>query len=82
MRIKGIGIIKKEEAMNILTSHGKEMVRSGDITTEELGEMYKLEMVKRASSIGSMADTFQASYKWIPKNLKEELKSGRSHVVL
>ncbi len=73
MRIKGIGIIKKEEAMNILTSHGKEMVRSGDITTEELGEMYKLEMVKRASSIGSMADTFQASYKWIPKNLKEEL---------
>ena len=73
MRIKGIGIIKKEEAMNILTSHGKEMVRSGDITTEELGEMYKLEMVKRASKIGSMADTFQASYKWIPGSLKEEL---------
>lgn len=73
MRIKGIGIIKKEEAMNILTSHGKEMVRSGDITTEELGEMYKLEMVKRASNIGSMADTFQASYKWIPGSLKEEL---------
>lgn len=73
MRIKGIGTIKKEEAMSILTRHGKEMVKAREITTEELGEMYKLEMVKRSSKIGSMQNTFAACYKWIPDELKEEL---------
>ncbi len=46
MKIEGIGTISKEEAMKILTREGREAVKSGDITTEELGEMYKLEMVK------------------------------------
>lgn len=73
MKIEGIGTISKEEAMKILTREGREAVKSGDITTEELGEMYKLEMVKKASKIGSIGDTFQASYKWIPDELKEEL---------
>ena len=77
MKIEGIGTISKEEAMKILTREGKEAVEAGDITTEELGEMYKLEMVKKASKIGSMSDTFQASYKWIPDDLKEQLTPGQ-----
>lgn len=73
MYIKGIGNVKKEKAMNILTKDGKEAVKNGDITLEELGEMYKLEMVKRSSKIGSMQSTFSESYKWIPDDLKSEL---------
>lgn len=73
MKIKGIGTIRKEDAMSILTREGREAVKSGDITLEELGEMYKLEMVKKASKIGRSGDTFRASYKWIPDDLKEEL---------
>ena len=42
MKIKGIGTISKKEAMSILTREGREAVKNGDITTQELGEMYKL----------------------------------------
>lgn len=73
MYIKGIGTIKKEEAMSILTRDGKEAVKNGETTLEELGEMYKLEMIKRSSKIGSTQDTFRESYKWIPDELKETL---------
>lgn len=73
MKIKGIGTIRKADAMSILTREGREAVKNGDITLEELGDMYKLEMVKRSSKIGSMGDTFRESYKWIPEELKEEL---------
>lgn len=73
MKIKGIGVVKKLDAMSILTREGRESVKSGDITLEEIGEMYKLEMVKRSSKIGQNSDTFRESYKWIPDELKEEL---------
>ena len=73
MRIKGIGTVKKEEAMSILTPEGIEAVKNGDITLQDLGDMYKLEMTKRASKIGKMADTFRESFKWIPDSLKETL---------
>lgn len=73
MRINGIGTIRKEDAMSILTREGKKAVKAGEITAEELGEMYKLEMVKKASKIGRNSDTFRESYKWIPEDLKEEL---------
>ena len=73
MKIKGIGTIRKEKAMEILTREGKEAVESGEITPEELGEMYKLEQVKKASRIGNNPDTFRASYNWIPDDMKEEL---------
>lgn len=73
MKITGIGIVKKEDAMSILTREGREAVKAGEITTEELGEMYKLEMVKKSSKIGNNRDTFRESYKWIPDDLKEEL---------
>lgn len=73
MYIKGIGTIRKDEAMSILTADGKNAVMNGDITLEELGEMYKLEMVKRSSKIGSMQSTFSECYKWIPEDFKSEL---------
>lgn len=73
MKIKGIGVVKKQDAMSILTREGREAVKAGEITIEELGDMYKLEMVKRSSKIGRNGDTFRESYKWIPDDLKEEL---------
>lgn len=63
MKIKGIGVVKKQDAMSILTREGRKAVKSGDITLEELGNMYKLEMVKRSSKIGNNSDTFRESYK-------------------
>lgn len=73
MKIKGVGVLKKEEAMSILTREGKEAIKSGDITEKELGEMYKLELVKKSSKIGKFPDSFRESYKWIPDDLKEIL---------
>lgn len=73
MKINGIGTINKGKAMSILTKEGIEAVKSGEITTEELGKMYKLEQVKKSSKIGRYGDTFRESYKWIPDDLKEQL---------
>lgn len=73
MRIKGIGTIAKAKAMEILTAEGRKAVKSGDITTEELGKMYKLQKVKEACTIGTCTGSFYSSYEWIPEELKEEL---------
>lgn len=73
MKINGIGIIKKSEAMKILTREGKEAVKAGEITEEELGEMYKLEMVKKASKIGKYGDSFIENYKRIPEEIIDKL---------
>lgn len=73
MKINGIGIIRKAEAMSILSTEGKKAVRDGEITAEELGSMYKYEMVKRASKIGNCQDTFGRCYDWIPDDLKDKL---------
>ena len=73
MRIKGIGTIAKNKAMEILTVEGRKAVKSGDITTEELGEIYKLHKVIEACKIVTCADSFYNSYEWIPNELKEEL---------
>lgn len=73
MKIIGIGTVKKEVAMSILTRDGIEAVKSGDITIEELGNMYKLHLVKKASKIGNYPDTFSANYKWIPERVFDKL---------
>ena len=73
MKIKGIGTVKKEDAMSILTRDGKEAVKAGEITLEELGEMYKLEMIKKASKIGKYGDTFSQNYKRVPKKITDKL---------
>ena len=73
MKIQGIGIISKTEAMQILTKEGREAVKSGNITTQELGEMYKLEQAKKACKIGRFGDAFAANYSRVPDSLKEKL---------
>ena len=59
MKINGIGIVSKKVAMGILTREGREAVKNGDITLEELGEMYKLNQVKKCSKIGTCGDAFR-----------------------
>lgn len=76
MKINGIGVISKETALSILTRDGKEAVKNGEITTEELGAMYKLQQVKNACNIGKFTDTFRANYSRIPDSLKEKLAPG------
>ena len=71
MYINGIGTISKNKATEILTKDGREAVKAGEITTAELGEMYKLEMVKKASKIGGCQSLFTSCYKWIPDDLKD-----------
>lgn len=73
MRIEGIGVISKNKALSILTKEGREAVKAGEITIDELGEMYKLELVRKSAKIGNVEDTFRESYKWIPEDLKEQL---------
>lgn len=73
MKIAGIGVVKKEQAMSILTREGREAVNAGEISMEELGAMYKLEQVKKACSIGRYADTFLVNYRRIPDSVKEKL---------
>lgn len=77
IKVKGIGLVKKEDLMEILTAEGKEAVESGEITLEELVEMYKLELIKKASKVGCFGNTFRESYKWIPDDLKDELTPGQ-----
>ena len=74
MRINGIGTVKKEEAMKILTTEGKRAVKAGEISTEDLGEMYKLEMVKRASLIGSCL-LYTSSYRIYPLSVIQDPRS-------
>lgn len=73
MKINGIGTIKKEEAIKILTSEGREAVNNGEITLKDLGNMYKLEMVKRASKIGKYGDMFLQNYNRIPEEIADKL---------
>lgn len=73
IKIKGIGTISKEKAMEILTKEGRKAVIDGKISTKELGEMYKLEQIKKASKVGCFGRTFRGAFKWIPRELIEEL---------
>lgn len=73
MKINGIGVVKKEQAMSILTREGREAVNAGEISMEELGTMYKLEQVKKVCNIGRCSDAFRVNYSRIPDRLKEKL---------
>lgn len=55
MKIAGIGTIRKQDAMSILTREGRKAVKTGLITTEELGQMYKLDQVEKHQRLESMA---------------------------
>lgn len=56
MKIEGIGVINKNKALSILTKEGREAVKAGEITIDELGEMYKLELVRKSTKIGNMEE--------------------------
>lgn len=73
MKINGIGQVNKEEVMSILTREGRDAVKAGEMTLQEVGEMYKLSQIKKASRIGSSTDTFQANYNRIPASLQDRL---------
>lgn len=73
MKINGIGIVKKGDAMKILTAEGRKAVESGEISLEELGKMYKLHLVKKNSCIGEYGDTFQKNFERIPEGIADKL---------
>lgn len=73
MNISGIGKVNKEAVLSMLTRDGLESTKSGEMTLQEAGEMYKLEQVKKASKIGKYRDTFSANYNRIPGMLQEKL---------
>lgn len=73
MYIQGVGRVRIQDAMGILTEEGRQVVDDVDITLDELGQMYKLELVKKLSKIGRFPDTFRESYKWVPEELREQL---------
>lgn len=75
MKINGVGIVKKGDAMKILTAEGRKAVKSGEISTEELGKMYKLHLVKKNSCIGECGDTFQRNFERIPEVIADKLSS-------
>lgn len=59
MHIKGIGTVRKEDAMKFLTKEGRDAVKSGEITPEELGAIYnKLS----PEEIASVVDAFYKCY--------------------
>lgn len=71
MTIKGIGRVSKKEVMSILTRDGRESVKAGEITEEQLAGMYKLEMVRKVSKIGNMPEAFNTSYDRVPEGINE-----------
>ena len=77
MRINGIGAVKKEEAMKILTAEGRRSVKAGEISTEELGEMYKLRWpegspcIRPAPNLSPQHGPIRAEGKYLIANLEE-----------
>lgn len=73
MKIEGIGEVNMSEITSVLSSDGKKSLEEGELTREEAAEMYKLQLTKRASKIGSMQDTFRRCHDRIPEKLLEKL---------
>lgn len=73
MKISGIGIVSQKEVKKVLTKEAVQMIKSGEMTWEEAGEMYKLQQAKTFSQIGKYPDTFAVNYNRIPEPIKEKL---------
>lgn len=73
VKINGMGDVPKEEIKTILTRDALDSVKSGDLTWEEAGEMYKLVKVRQLSQIGSLGDTFRSNYRRIPEAVLDKL---------
>ena len=75
MFVKGIGQVKKEELLEVLTSEGREAVKNGEMTMEEVASEYKCSKVKKCARCGSFAATFENNFYRIPLELREKLTS-------
>lgn len=75
MKIKGIGNIKKEEIIAILTSEGRKALKEGSLTWEEAAWEYKVCQIQKLSEIGKYNDMFSINFARIPDDLKEKLSS-------
>ena len=77
MKIEGIGVISKKNVIKELgldrDREGREALKNGYFTDNEIADMYKLQKTKEACKIGSCGDTFRANYGRIPDSLKEKL---------
>lgn len=77
MKIEGIGNVNKKTMVKELglgrDKEGREALKNGEFTAEEIAGMYKLQKVREACKIGSCGDTFRANYSRIPDSLKEKL---------
>lgn len=73
MIINGIGEVSEESVKSILTKDGIEALESGEMTLEEVGEMYKLKQIQKHSQIGSFGDTFRANLRRVPGNIYDKL---------
>lgn len=73
MNIKGIGKISKKEISTVLTKECLKSLKNGNMIWEEAGEIYKYEMIRNESIIGSNVDTFSKNYSRIPPKLRVEL---------
>lgn len=73
MKINGIGNVKKEKVLSVLTVEGKKAVKEGFVAMEEVASLYKREQIKKLSKIGKFAGAFNANYDRIPVNLKDKL---------
>ncbi|MCI7108015.1 MAG: hypothetical protein MR945_09060 [Agathobacter sp.] len=60
-----------DKMAQILTLDGREALEEGELTPKELEGMYKYELIRKASKIGSMQATFDANYKRVPDAVKE-----------
>lgn len=73
IKINGVGVVSKKEAMSILSREERKAVKEGTLTIHELSDMYKLDLVKKASEIGRFPETFQANFERVPKDLFDKL---------
>ena len=73
MRINGIGTVSQKKVSSVLTKEALDCIKSGDMTWQEAGEMYKVQQVKKESKIGANGETFNKCYGRIPEALQDKL---------
>lgn len=69
--VQGVGKVRLDDAMGILTREGKEAVKKNEISLAELGGMYKCRLVQNKAKCGSFEGTFNKCWMRIPADLKE-----------
>ena len=82
MKINGIGIVSKKEAIKALgldrDKEGREALRNGEFTDEEIAGMYKLQKVREACKIGSCGDNVPGQLWPDPGQFKRKADAGRT----